>query len=107
MHRVGDVSGCEHVGVRAREVLVDEDAVVCLQARGRGQRDVRGDPDADDHQVRLDGATVLEAYDGPPARRLDRGDLYAGAQVHAVLDVQVGEHPGDLRPEHAQQRQVE
>jgi len=74
---------------------------------GLGQLGVGLDPDPDDEEVDVERAAVAEGDRRTVAARGDGGHLDAGAQVDAVLAVEVGEDLRDLRPEDAQEREVE
>ena len=106
--RAGDVADGQHVRVRRAQVGVDDDPVLDVQPGRLGEVDARSGPDPDDDQVGVDQRAVgqLDRTDvRPVARGDDLGDLGPRPQVDPVLPVQVREHRGELRAEHAEQRQ--
>jgi hypothetical protein len=58
---VGNVAGGEHAGHARLELLVDEDAVVQVEAGVRGELDPRLHANADDDEVAIDRAAVAGA----------------------------------------------
>ena len=99
---VGDVADGVDVLVGGAQPRVGADAVVDRRRPAVvGELDVRLDADADDQRVDVDRRRRRRGPRWRRARaRADRRDLHAGAQVDAVLAVEVGEHLGDLGPEH-------
>src|SRR4029079_833810 len=99
------VAAREHVGVSSPRVLVDDDAVRALEARGRRELDVRHDADSDDYRVARK-ATAVGRLDRLDARTAVQGaDRGADLDVDSSRAVQIGEERRDLladdTPEHA------
>ena len=104
---VGDVTDRVHVLVGGAEPTVGPDAVVDDQAGGLGELGDGLDPDPDDEQVDVERAAVAEGHRRAVTAGGDGGHLDAGAEVDAVLAVEVGEDLGDLRTEDAQEGELE
>ncbi len=100
----GDVARGVHAGCAGAQLLVDDDAVVDLQAGCDGQLDAGGDPDAYDDEIGgVDVAvTQNDLLDSVGAEQL--GDAGAQPQLHAVVGVQATEHLADLVAQDAVQR---
>ena len=91
-----DVARGVHAGRAGLQLLVDDDAVVDLQAGRDGQLDSGGDPDADDDDIGVLDVAVAQddVLDGVGAAQL--GDSGPQPQLHAVVGVQAAEHLTDL-----------
>ena len=103
---VGDVAGGEDAGNARLQVLVDEDAVVDREPGRLGELDARGDADADDDEVAVDRAPVvqLDALDARfPGEGLQAG---AGEQLDAVVAVDLGVEAADLAAEDVLERDL-
>ena len=88
-------------------MLVDQDAVVHLESGVLGEVGVRGDADADKHEVSVETGAVTELDSRDATVRAGDGrDLHAAAQVHLVVEVQVGEDLSNVVTENTQQGQL-
>ena len=92
----GDVAGGVHAGHAGLELLVDDDAVVDLQAGRDGQFGSGGDADADDDDVGDFTSPSLRTtvLDGVGAAQL--ADSGAEPQLDTVVGVQAAEDLTDL-----------
>ena len=103
---VRDVACREDAGHARLEVLVDEDAVVDGQPCRLGKLDPRGDADADDDQVAVDRAPVVE-LDALDARlAAERPQRGAGEQLDAVVAVDVGVQAADVATQNLLERDL-
>ena len=91
------VAGREHVGVRGPRMRVDADAVRAFESRRGRELDVWHDPDADDHDVARETASVrdLHALDASPPNQ--RADVRSAMDLHAGRAMQLGVERGHLR----------
>ena len=104
---VGDVAGGEDVRVARTQARVDEDAVVDGQAGGLSQVGVRDHAHRHQDDIGRNDRVIRQSDAGRSSiLRGDLGDRCPQAHFHVMLAVEPGEHLGDLRPEHSQQRQV-
>ena len=95
----------EHVRRRRAQGRVGDDPVVDLQPGRLRERGVRDRADADHHEVGGHlGVAVDQDRGHAPAGPAELADARAGAQVDAVVPVQLGEHRPHLRAEDRVQR---
>ncbi len=107
MESVGGVAGREDVRVAGTQRRVHHDPVVHGQPGLLGELGVRGRANSDEDGVGRQLGAVRELHAGHPVGvRGDLGNLFVETEIDLMCAVQIGVHLGDLRPEHAQQRQV-
>ena len=85
MPRVRDIARREHARHRALERLVDQDAVVHLEAGAAGERDARHHADADDDEIALDHPAGGGTHPRHGAVALERLDALAECELDAVV----------------------
>jgi hypothetical protein len=95
---VGHVAGREHA-VGRPQLLVDQDAVVDLQAGPLGQLGVGPDPDPDDHQVGRQPAAVRQHHRLDGVAALQPLGRCPGTDVHAPVAQEGLEEAAHLGPD--------
>jgi hypothetical protein len=100
----GHVAGREDALDRGLAVLVDQDAVVDLHPAPADELHVGLDAHADHHRLALDPPSPAGLDELAVCSLGHRLHLLAGAQVHAVLPVDLGEHLAQLNPEGSLER---
>src|SRR5205823_4695810 len=105
--RVRDVAGGEHVRNRGPKLLVDENAVIDLEAGVAGQVGARRDADPHDGEVAVDRAGAGRAHARDHAVAFERLHALAEQQLDAALRMHIAIEAADLGAEDPLVRKLE